>query len=304
MPNKLTDLEVTEISLVDSPANALAKVLITKRKDDEPELVDIAKTPPWHIVERDGAWLVLGVENGKTYGTHDSRAKAIAQLRALYANAAPSEKTEKGGTDTAHVAAVEPQEDDDMSEELKAQVEKLQADLLAATKERDTYKAKVDAAENTPEAIEKRQLDALPASVRKRLEETEAELKQMREARSESEWIAKAKDIGQPTEIGVILKRMSAGQSTVEDVEKIASRLKALAEQARVGKLFATVGSDGNDGDVANDAEGKFMAESKAMAKAESIPLQDAMERVAKNKPDLYAEVREQSYSAKSNERK
>jgi SPP1 gp7 family putative phage head morphogenesis protein len=46
----------------------------------------VQKTPPWHIVERDGKYLVVGVENGKVFGTHPTKEQAMAHLRALYAN--------------------------------------------------------------------------------------------------------------------------------------------------------------------------------------------------------------------------
>lgn len=50
------------------------------------ERVPVEKMPPWHIVERDGEYLVVGTENGKVYGKHPSREKAVAHLRALYVN--------------------------------------------------------------------------------------------------------------------------------------------------------------------------------------------------------------------------
>ena len=43
-------------------------------------------------MQRAGKWLVIGKENGKTYGTHDSKQKALAHMQALYANA-PEAKT-------------------------------------------------------------------------------------------------------------------------------------------------------------------------------------------------------------------
>lgn len=44
------------------------------------------KTPPWHLEPSNGKWLVVGTENGKVYGKHPDRARALAHMRALYAN--------------------------------------------------------------------------------------------------------------------------------------------------------------------------------------------------------------------------
>lgn len=41
---------------------------------------------PYLIVQRDGKWVVITKETGKVHGTHDSKKKAKAQLKALYAN--------------------------------------------------------------------------------------------------------------------------------------------------------------------------------------------------------------------------
>jgi len=41
---------------------------------------------PWKIVKRGSQYAVVKESNGKVVGTHPSHAKALAQLRALYAN--------------------------------------------------------------------------------------------------------------------------------------------------------------------------------------------------------------------------
>lgn len=41
---------------------------------------------PWHVSERDGKFCVIKDSDGSTAGCHETREKANAQLRALYAN--------------------------------------------------------------------------------------------------------------------------------------------------------------------------------------------------------------------------
>ena len=40
---------------------------------------------PWDVIQRGGKWVVLD-KHGKVVGTHDSKKKARAQQKALYAN--------------------------------------------------------------------------------------------------------------------------------------------------------------------------------------------------------------------------
>ena len=39
---------------------------------------------PYKIEERDGKWLTINKDTGDVKGTHDSREKAIKQMRLLY----------------------------------------------------------------------------------------------------------------------------------------------------------------------------------------------------------------------------
>ena len=47
---------------------------------------------PWSVKKKGGKFVVAKNENGKIVGTHDTRQKAEAQVRALYAN-----EDKKGG---------------------------------------------------------------------------------------------------------------------------------------------------------------------------------------------------------------
>lgn len=41
---------------------------------------------PYKVVVRNGKHLVVNADTGRVLGKHDSRTKALAQLRAVYAN--------------------------------------------------------------------------------------------------------------------------------------------------------------------------------------------------------------------------
>jgi hypothetical protein len=47
---------------------------------------------PWKAEKRGSKWVVVTEGSGRVVGTHPSREKAMAQVRALYANASESEK--------------------------------------------------------------------------------------------------------------------------------------------------------------------------------------------------------------------
>jgi hypothetical protein len=75
----------------------------------------VQKTPPWHIVHRDGKWLVIGTENDKVYGTHPTEQAAVAHMRALYANvpdaAKKSQEGQQAGEPAPETQAVHTQEE-------------------------------------------------------------------------------------------------------------------------------------------------------------------------------------------------
>lgn len=50
---------------------------------------------PYAIKKQRGKWVVVNKENGHVKGEHPTREKALAQLRALYANVPDARK--KGG---------------------------------------------------------------------------------------------------------------------------------------------------------------------------------------------------------------
>jgi hypothetical protein len=357
MPTVLKDLILDEVSLVDCPANAMAKVLIAKR-----DTSDVAKqqmvcpecgakmdfTPEQKKCIKCGA----AVEPAKksTDAGVDKALMSTADQNNLpdsaFAYISPGGKVVDGKTepcslrhlpyknadgsvDPAHCrnalsrlsqtegippamqdkikaklqAALEstkksdankaadgvPQKESDM--ELQEQIDKLTADLAIVTKDRDELKAKVDASENTPEAVEKRKLDAMPAEIRKRLEDAESKVQKMQEAAELQAFTKRAKDAGQADGFGEILYRISKGQAKAEDVAEVERLLKAQAEQIRKGNLFDTLGAGGAGSD---DVEQQVIAKCREMMKADKgLTFGDAQAKVFAEDRSLYEAYRE-----------
>jgi len=74
MANRIRNVKLDRIDLVDAPANPGARVLLVKR--------DVAK----RIEHRNGKWIVTSSDGSKILGTHDSKEDAIRQLVAVEEN--------------------------------------------------------------------------------------------------------------------------------------------------------------------------------------------------------------------------
>lgn len=188
--------------------------------------------------------------------------------------------------------------------------EKLQADLKAAeelaseeqTKREEVEKrlakvqAELDALKNTPEAVEKRALEALPESVRKRLAEAEERVTKLEGEREVAEYVAKAAEAGLPEDKGGLLLRVAKNKSTPEDFEALLSVLKALKAQVKTGGLFLV---HGKGGDVVGDIATRIDARVKKAQEVDKSSYADATAKVAKEDPALYAEYVESVRIAK-----
>ena len=203
---------------------------------------------------------------------------------------APMDQMEPDADDMAKVA----KEKKAMDEKLKADLDAATAKLEALTKQVETITAERDALQkqlDTPEAIEKRKLEALPASVRDRIEKQESAIKKLEDEKAERESIDFVKSAlpqvpGKYEDIGKLLKRAKDTMKG-EDYEALVVVLKASSAQIETGKLFREVGKRG-DG-----ATGSPLAQITALvdalvAKDVNLKRQDAMSRVINEHPDLY----------------
>lgn len=150
-----------------------------------------------------------------------------------------------------------------------------EADALAA--ETVTLKARVvelekqlAEAKDTPEVIEKRKLEALPADIRKQMEEDRAEVKKLREDAELTAFTKRAADLdiaGTTAEkFAPVLKRIHKGGTTAEDATEIERLFKSLSAVARQSSVFKALGVAGQE-----QQEGSALAEvQKRVAKLQS----------------------------------
>lgn len=201
-------------------------------------------------------------------------------------------KCQKCGTpmDVEKVADGSAEEEDQMDEKLKADLDAALAQVESLTKERDELAKRLE----TPEEIEKRKLAALPESIRKQLEDQASEIRQMRDAKAESEHIEKARKEmpnvpGKTEDLGRLLKRVKDVVSG-EDFDALTTLLKAASAQIEKGKLFREVGKSGE-----SEGEGESPMAQVARLAAEIVQknsgtsLPDAYSQIFRDHPELYA---------------
>jgi hypothetical protein len=266
--NELIDLEVTEISLTTAGANPEADVLIFKSEygmpDEDPELA-AAKKQLTDVMARK---LVNDIQSAKT-PYELSNAVRCCMDAMTYKTKALSAEGEQ------------------MTEQ---EIAKLQGDLKTATeraekaeKENTELKATI-AKSQTPEDIEKAKLAALPADIRKRLEDTEAEIKKMRDASETATYVAKAAELKhlpvKAEEFGPILKSASAGL-TADQRAELDRVLKAADAALAAG--FKPVGKDGKP---ASNSDGFMAKVDELVAKGDKY--MEAVQKAATENPDLY----------------
>jgi hypothetical protein len=166
---------------------------------------------------------------------------------------------------------------------------------VAAEKERDDLKAKVEAAKQTPEAVEKARIAALPEDIKKRLEANEAEIAKMREEKETGEFVAKARSLPlsgtTPEAFGPLLRRIAKGCSTSEDADEVTRLVKSMGEQLRSSALFGERGVSGGSGAADAYEEAKALAKAKVEA-GQFTSVQKALDAVWREKPELWKRYR------------
>jgi DNA-binding ferritin-like protein len=182
--------------------------------------------------------------------------------------------------------------DADTAEELARKAEDR---AVAAEKERDELKAKVDA--QTLEQVEKARLATLPEEVRKRLEANEVEIAKLRDDKETGEFVAKARELPLSSTtaeaFGPLLRRIAKGCTTPEDATEISRVVKAMGEQIKMGEVF---GERGRSGGAAPDGayeEARALAKAKVEA-GKFTTIEKAMSAVWAEKPDLWKRYREE----------
>jgi hypothetical protein len=189
-------------------------------------------------------------------------------------------------------AALKRAADAETAEEL---AKKTEDRAVAAEKERDDLKAQVEASKQTPEAVEKARLAALPEDIRKRLEANETEIAKMREEKETGEFVQKARTLplsgATPEAFGPLLRRIARGCTTPEDADEVTRLVKSLGEQIGTSALFGERGVSGGSGPTDAYSEAKALA--KAKVDAGQFPtIQKALGAVWREKPELWQRYR------------
>lgn len=311
MAKALSNLQITEISLVDDPANEDAKVAIFKSKaggkcekcgtelkkdgsceceikkggEDEPadtieKINEQAAAIMRHIPAALEECAQLLVEKAAAAG--GIPADSVAALNAV---ASLKEYT----MDIQELSAAL-----ETAEAKLATLEKRATDAEAALTAKDEEMTVLKAAAATP-ATEEDVIKSLPEPVQKmlseqkaRAEEAEAAVAKMRDEKETAEFVAKAKELkfGDPAQIGPLLQRIAKGKSTDDDAKIIETLLKQAGAGLSGSKLFESLG-DGN-GDAA-DPEKLLKAKAEEIRKANSsLTPEQAYSQALEKHPELY----------------
>lgn len=251
---RLLDLSVDEVSLVADPANDQARVLITKAAQG-------MKCPDCGAMNKEGA-----VKCAKCGYDMKKAAKPEGD------NMADLEKDLKAAEDLAA-------EEQTKRISAEAEVTKLKAEV-----------AELKKAADTPEVIEKRKLEALPAEFRKRLETAEAAILKSNEREADQVAFTKVKEsfgnLKGKTEDTAKLYRKATSSMTEDEVKALDELLKS-ASEAMKANLFSERGRpDAREGgDPVAEMDAKVAEIMKANDK---LTYTEALKKAAKDNPALY----------------
>ena len=271
MAQKLTDMIIDEISIVDDPANEQARVVITKMK-----------AAPEGQTGSEGLSGEIDTASADQIKEFQMDMENLA--KALEDAEAKLETLEKRTSDAESALA-------DATEVIKAK----EAEIAELQKGYAAKANKSDDNDEDDQDEEKKVMKSLPDSIKKRLEsfekraaEAEATLAKMRDEKDTADAIAKAKSLnfGKAEEVGPLLMRVNKGLTTAADAELLERLFKAAGEQGKVTHLFKSVGSD-----VAVDGDPEVLIKAKAgeIQKANNgMTFEQAYAKAMEENPSLY----------------
>lgn len=309
LKKRLSDMKITEVSLVDEPANQHARSEIVKRAqplttqehtmrkyaqdtdlDFEDEIEDI----------EDGAEFDADPEDGDEGEGDDLTEDDIADLEEAFAivEAALEEDPEdEGVTKIAKALSLLPA--------LLEARDVLTDAVVEAGEEiakRDTrlseYEDQIRKMGREPVAKAAEEIDVatLPEAVRKQLQKGEVALEavaKMMAEREEFEHIEKARrsGIGQPETVGPLLMRVAKGLSGQADAAVLEDVLKQAQAAIEASPMLKTLGEAGHDASI--DAQIAQAAEDilkAARASGQDLTKEQAIAKAFKENPQAYAE--------------
>lgn len=297
MPQNLYDMRITEVSLVDEPANSDARVVIVKAAGGD-------KFKPCDSCPDPDKCGQMGKCMAKGSGYKPMK-------KAQSPDDTPGEATNDGNSfdnDAAHTAAhlAEYRMDiENLSKALgeaeakltaleqrtqEAEAALVDANEVIKAKDAEITELKKSAAPQSEEEV----LKNLDPGVRMLVEKARAESKAATEAlakmqaeREEAEAIAKAREIGvgDAAEIGPLLLRVRKGTTTDADAEKVEALLKAQAAADKTSSLYKSFGTpvavDGNPEEV-------LKAKAKEIQAADKVSYEQAYAKAVEQNPAIY----------------
>lgn len=323
--NELTDMEITEISLVDEPANDDARVVIVKAKSGFKPCADCKD--PEMCKSKGGCAMEKSMDGDPDDMGGDSDPEEKDGKGKMKKSAGPISAAKVAGAILTAINELSPQivekalaegfsansEAADMAEEIiketimditqlskaleeaEAKMEALEkraSDAEVALKEANETIAKAKSAEEQEEPSEDEILKALPEAIRKRLEkakEDEATIAKMAAEAEEKEAIEKARalKVAEPEKVGPMLLRIAKGKTTADDAKVIETMLKQHAAISAVSPLFKSIGTAAA---VEGDPEEILKSKAVEIQKASEGKLSyvQAYDEALKQNPSLY----------------
>jgi hypothetical protein len=271
----MRQFRMSEISAVDRPAQAHAKVLLMKRDFSASERRSDAKSG---AAMPDGSFPIENAEDlanarrlaGKAKDPAAARAHIARRAKALGLSKLETEMTDEDIQKVVDAAVAEAKTEFDAikkrAEDAEAALAKAKADLVKANMtdaEREYYDKAAEpdkddfagmSAEDRKKKMKKVMDEAIPEYVRKQLAEAEELKKQVSslvDDKAAASFAKRATELGLEGH-GETLRKAYGGNA--EAIVKLESILKGLTEQVRTGKIFAEFGSNqSNAGATAAD---------------------------------------------------
>ncbi len=307
MATKLTDLEISEVSLVDEPANDEARVVVVKAKggfkpcDDCKDAAACKAKGSCASASKPGKKVPMAKVAGAVLAALNELSPQIVEKALADFSADPDaadaaafviketvmdlQELQKALSDAEATIATLEKRATEAEEELKGKDEVIKA-----------KDAEIDrlASEGTdPEA---EVMKSLPESIRKRLEDADKvakaaseEVAKMKAAAEEKEAVEKAKalKVGDAEKLGPLLLRVAKGRSTEADAAELETLLKSAGEVASKSPLFKSIGTP-----LAADADPEAMLVAKAKeieaGSKGTLTYAQAYDRAMTENPGLY----------------
>lgn len=304
----LTDMEITEISLVDEPANEDARVVIVKSKDGFKPCDDCGD--PAGCMKKASCAAKGKVAKASVEAITDAVLAAIEELTPeivakAMAGGLPAETEVK---DTATAVIKEFLMD---IEAISKALQQAEASIVAITKRAEEAEAKVTALEavvkakdaeiskgKSPEVDPDEEfLKSAPAAVRERIlkdrariAEQDAAIAKARDEAEVKEAVEKARaytKVAKPEDMGPALLRIRKGKSTEDDAKLIEQLLAAAAASTAIGAIFKSIGTANA---VEGDPEAVLKAKAEEIQKANSgMTYAQAYDRALSENPEVYS---------------